>query len=223
MTGPVHAMRRVCRSTLKVHGDGADQIAMQRLLGVFDDEALYDIERIPGRGDEPDVELEFSDVAAGPYAALVRGSVDVLATMPGVVGAWHTDREVVLVRAPSVPTAALADAVDRYWLQALPRTSPDPAYGPVCHPDVSRAWNPPPVRAERDGSSAPRPWYAEEIHLAPSRRRMWTYLVCGSLAAAGGATLLATGGGSGAAALGLGVLNLAVGLRIAKQRRTLVA
>ncbi|NUU19480.1 hypothetical protein HP550_19705 [Cellulomonas humilata] len=193
---------------------------MERLFGVFDDEeSLYDIGRVPARGDEPDVQLGFSDVAAGPYEALVHGTVDVLAAMPGVIDVWQEDREVVLVRAPGVATAALAEVVDRYWLHSLPRTSPDPSYGEVRPPDVSRAWSPPPLPAGDHVPVQRGPSFADVVRLPPSRRRMWTYLVCGAVATAGGLILTVSGEGSGTVPLVLGVVNLAVGLGIVRQRR----
>ena len=198
--------------TFKTRARDVDAGGMDRLFGVFDDEeSLYDIRRMPARGDGPDVELGFSDVAAGPYAALVDGTVDVLAALPGVLEAWHEDREVVLARAPGVATTALAEVVDRFWLDALPRTSPDPLYGEVDPPDVSRAWSPPALPGDDEAPDPRGPSFAEAIRLPPSRRRMWTYLVCGAVATAGGLVVRAGGEGSGVVPLVVGVVNLAVG------------
>ena len=195
---------------------------MERLFGVFDDdESLYDIGRVPARGDEPDVQLGFSDIAAGPYEALVHGTVDVLAAVPGVVDVWQEDREVVLARAPGVATAVLAEVVDRFWLHSLPRTSPDPSYGEVDPPDVSRAWSPPPLPTDLDVPAQRGQSFAEAVRLPPSRRRMWTYLVCGAVATAGGLFVNVSGEGSGTVPLVIGVVNLAVGVRIARRRRVL--
>ena len=189
---------------------------MERLVGVFGDEPLYWIERLDDDDALADVELGFSDVAAHPYQALVRATVDVLAAVPGVTGVWHEDREVVLVRAPGVAPAQLADAVDRFWLDALQRTSPDPAYGDeVGAPDLTRAWNPAPVGVD---DRVPR--LADALRLSPSRRRMWTYASCGAVATVGGLALATTSGGSsGVVPLVLGVANLGMGLHIAMQRR----
>jgi hypothetical protein len=185
---------------------------------VFGDEPLYWIERLDPDDRFADFELGFSDVAAHPYQALVRATVDVLAAVPGVVEVWHEDREVVLVRAPGVAPAQLADVVDRFWLDALQRTDPDPAYGDdVYAPDLTRAGSLAPVGVVR---RAPR--LAEAVRLAPSRQRMWTYAGCGAVATIGGLALATTSGGSsGVVALVLGVANLGMALHIARQRRGL--
>ncbi|WP_315094483.1 hypothetical protein [uncultured Cellulomonas sp.] len=195
---------------------------MERLFGVFDDaESLYDIGRVPAHRDEPDIQLGFSDIAAGPYEALVHGTVDVLAAVPGVLDVWQEDREVVLVRAPGVATAALAEVVDRFWLHSLPRTTPTPSYGELDPPDVSRAWSPPPLPGDVNVPVQRGQSFAEAVRLPPSRRRMWTYLVCGAVATAGGLVITIWGEGSGTVPLVIGVVNLAIGLLIARQRRAL--
>ncbi|MGY4645317.1 hypothetical protein [Cellulomonas sp. URHB0016] len=194
---------------------------MDRLFGVFsDDESLYDIRRTDPGDPVADFELGFCDMAAGPYEALVLETVDVLAAVPGVVDVWQEDREVLLVRAPGVETIRLAEVVDRFWLDALTRTEPDPAYddelGSPDPPDLARAWSPEPV------PEGPLPSARDALRPAPSARRMWTYLGCGAVATAGGLVLALTpGGGSGVMPLVLGVVNLAVGLDIARRRRGL--
>jgi hypothetical protein len=189
---------------------------MDRLYGVFsDDESLYDIRRPGIHADVADFELGFCDIAAGPYEALVDGTIDVLAAMPGVEDVWQGNREVVLVRAPEVSAAQLAEVVDRYWLDALRHTAPDPAYGDdLDPPDLARAWSHEPEPAERRSPAA------ELLLLAPSRRRMWTYLACGGVATLGGLVLAVTPGGrAGVLALAVGVVNLGVGLNLARRRR----
>lgn len=188
---------------------------------MLEDGPLYSLEELDPDEDGADVELGFSDLAAHPYHALVEATVDVLAGVPGVVAAWHEDREVILVRAPGVAAATLAEAVDRFWLDALTRTAPDPSYG--WEPDRSRLLPVPTAPAPR-----PEPWPAprgslrESVSLPPSRGRMWTYLVCGAVPTVGGLLLALTPGGSnGAIPLVLGVVNLAVGTRIGLRRRAL--
>lgn len=183
---------------------------MDRLAGVVDDEPIYAIERFDE--DEWDVELGFCDWAARVHEHLVRATVDVVAGVPGVLDACHEDREVVLVRAPGVPLERLAEAVDRFWLDAL-------GLGPV--PSQSRtpapSWPPAPDDGRRSALFQP-------VHLAPSRRRMWGYLAAGAICTVGGVVLAVTPEGStGVAPLALGVLNLGVGLRIAARRRALAA
>ena len=102
-------------AAIKDDVDHADHCDMERLFGVFGDESLYDIERVPARGDEHDVELGFSDIAAGPYEALVHGTVDVLASTPGVVDVV-VGAEVDLPPVPGTVNRAMARpylAVDR--------------------------------------------------------------------------------------------------------------
>ena len=124
---------------------------------MLEDEPLYWIEELDPDEDGADVQLGFSDLAAHPYHALVEATADMLATVPGVLAAWHEDREVVLVRAPGVAPELLADAVDRFWLDALTRTPPDPSYG--WEPDPSRprqTWTGRPPGRGRRRPSRPR-------------------------------------------------------------------
>lgn len=202
---------------------GADGTDVDRLAGIVADEPLYAIERFD---DDADVELGFSDWAAHVHESLVGATVDVIAAVPGVLDAWHEDREVILVRAPGVPLERLAEVVDRLWLDALglrPGGRPEPGAavpgGPVDADGAFPApsWVQVPV-PDRDRRSA----LSRTVHLAPSRRRMWSYLAAGAICTLGGAVLAITPDGStGVAPLVLGVANLAVGTRIAARRRTL--
>jgi len=180
---------------------------------VLEDEPLYWIEELDPDEDGADVQLGFSDLAAHPYHGLVEATADMLATVPGVLAAWHEDREVVLVRAPGVAPELLADAVDRFWLDALTRTPPDPSYG----------WEPDPSRPTQTWTEqTPRPTLREAVSLPPSRGRMWTYLVCGAVPAVGGLVYALTPGGSnGVIALAIGLVNLGVGANIWRRRRAL--
>ena len=191
---------------------------MERLVGVFGDEPLYWIDRVEDDYDEgaADVELGFNDIAAHPYGALVRATVDVLAAVPGVIETWHEDREVVLVRAPRVPLERLAGVVDRFWLDALRHTPPDPAYGDdICTPDLARAWSPAPVADPSRGAML-----RAAARLPASPRRIWTYLGVGAVVTVAGLTMAAIpGGSSGVLVTVLGTANLAVGVRIALRRR----
>ncbi|WP_456788385.1 hypothetical protein [Cellulomonas sp. P5_C5] len=81
---------------------------------MLEDGPLYSIEVLDPEEDGADVELGFSALAAHPYHALVEATVDVLAQVPGVVAAWHEDREVILVRAPGVAPERLAEEVERF-------------------------------------------------------------------------------------------------------------
>ena len=207
-------------------------------MGVLGAEPVYWIERLDPAEDGADVQLGFSDVAAHPFHGLVEATVGVLAGVPGVVAAWQEDRELVLVQAPGVAPEQLADVVDRFWLDALTRTGPDPSYG--WEPDPSRPlptsagpaqWSPASWPADSPAqppapSSAPsspqRPTLRDAVSLPPSAGRMWLYLVCGAIPAVGGLALALTPGGSnGVLALGVGVVNLVVGARIALRRRAL--
>lgn len=207
---------------------------MERLAGVPDGEPVYRVEATLWHDRlGPLVQLGFSDVAAHPFERLVEGTVAVLAAVPGVRAVWQEDREVVLVSAPGVPLEVLTDVVDRYWLHMLPRTTVDrdvfgddvPLRLPPGAPDVvlppSAPIPPPPPGAVL--VAPPEPVLAglrDAVRLPPSRRRFWTYLVCGLVPLSAG-VVMAThpGGADGVLPLALGAVNVAVAARIGWRRR----
>lgn len=213
---------------------------VEHLSGVLDGDPVYWVE--PGPWHEHLgrlVQLGFSDTAAHPYEHLVAGTMGVLAAVPGVRAVWQEDREVLLVAAPGVPVETLTEVVDRYWLHLLPRTSVAAAYADdgevVLHlpPGAADVPLPPsaPVPPDPGGdiTAGPPPRLdlaelREAVRLPPSRRRFWTYLVCGVVPLVLGLALATDPGGSnGALLLGVGALNTGIALRIGRRRRALAA
>lgn len=203
---------------------------MERLPGLLAGEPVYWIEHLTVSGDgRLRTELGFSDVAAHPYERLVAGTVEMLQRVPGVQEVIHEDREVVHVITRGLVAEQVGDLVDRYWFDHLPTAPVDPAF--ETHPAevLASPWPaaPPPPRGamptvDPDPSAGPR--LRDVISLPPSRQRMWAYLVCGAVPAAGGIVLAVVPGGSnGLIPLALGAVNLAIGTRIALRRRALIA
>ncbi|MBD7917171.1 hypothetical protein H9657_02615 [Cellulomonas sp. Sa3CUA2] len=194
---------------------------MERLPGLLAGEPVYWIERVTTLGDgRLRTELGFSDVAAHPYERLVAGTVAMLQQVGGVDDVIHEQREVVVVVSRGVTAEQIGDLVDRYWFDRLPSTPVDPGFATDPADVLASPWpsappgprGEPPVPAHLD--------LREAMLLPPSRRRMWTYLVCGAVALAGGAALAATpGGADGMLPLVVGAVNIAVGTRIAVRRR----
>ena len=201
---------------------------MERLPGLLAGEPVYWIEHVTDLGGgRLRTALGFSDVAAHPYEDLVAGTVALLQGVAGVEQVIHEDREVVLVDSRGVTVERIGDVVDRFWFERLP--------GAPIHPDFET--EPADVLASPWPSAPPRPHgvlpapttepgspviagLREAVALPPSRRRMWTYLVCGAVPLAGGVLLAATpGGGSGVLPIVVGTLNLVIGTRIAVRRR----
>ncbi|ADG73715.1 hypothetical protein Cfla_0805 [Cellulomonas flavigena DSM 20109] len=201
---------------------------MERLPGLLAHEPVYWIERVAAlSGGRLRTELGFSDVAAHPYEALVEGTVAMLRGVPGVERVIHEDREVVLVDSRGVAVEQLGDVVDRYWFEHLPSTPIDPGYETDPSDVLASPWPsvPPPPRGPVPATEPAEPTLRdlrEAMALPPSRRRMWTYLVCGAVPLVGGAVLAATpGGGNGVIPIVLGAVNIAVGVRIAVCRASL--
>ena len=197
---------------------------MERLPGLLGSEPVYWVDGVrPLPGGVVETTLGFSDVAAHPYEALVAATVAALRAVPGVEAVEHTDREVVVVRSRGVAPGALAEIVDRLWFERLPRTPVDPSFELDPAEVLVSPWPsapPAPVGALPAPDGDPAGGVRAVVALEPSRRRMWTYLVCGALPALGGAWLALTPGGStGVLPLALGAVNLAFGARIALRRR----
>ena len=198
---------------------------MERLPGLLADEPVYWIEHVTAMpGGRICTELGFSDVAAHPYEALVEGTVAMLRGVPGVESVVHEDREVVLVVSRGVAVEQLGDLVDRYWFERLPSTPIDPGFETDPSEVLASPW-PPAAPLPRGTIPVPEPGrptfrdLREAVALPPSRRRMWTYLVCGAVPFVGGAVLVATDpGGYGVIPLVGGAVNLAVAARIAARR-----
>ncbi|MFD2768709.1 hypothetical protein ACFS33_00080 [Cellulomonas phragmiteti] len=165
--------------------------------------------------------------AAHPYEGLVAGTIALLERVRGVEEVIHEDREVVLVVTRGVAVEWIGEIVDRYWYEHLPTTPIDPAFGITPADVLPRPWPPKPPRPQGAAPvpeiEAGRPTLRDLRQVAvlpPSRRRMWTYLVCGAGALIGAAVLATTpGGSSGALLLVIGTFNLVVGTRIAMRRR----
>lgn len=201
---------------------------MERLPGLLAGEPVYWIDHV---AELPDgrlrTELGFSDVAAHPYEGLVAGTVALLEGVRGVEEVVHEDREVLLVTSRGVSVEELADVVDRFWYERLPSTPVDPGFATDPAEVLASPWptappppqGVPPVPTPAPGAPTLRDLRAA-VALPPSRRRMWTYLVCGAVPLAGGAVLATTpGGGNGVLPLAVGAFNLAVAARIAVRRR----
>lgn len=201
---------------------------VERLPGLLADEPVYWIDQVTALPDgRLRTELGFSDVAAHPYERLVAGTVVLLRGLPGVEEVDHEDRELVVVVSRGVAVEQIADVVDRFWFAHLPGEPTDPGFATDPAEVLASPWPsaPPPPRGEPPVPVpvAGRPRLRdlrEAVALPPSRRRMWSYLVCGAVPLVGGVVLAASPGGSnGLLPLALGALNLAVGTRIAVQRR----
>lgn len=203
---------------------------MERLPGLLAGEPVYWIERVTALPDgRLRTEIGFSDVAAHPYEALVDGTVTLLRGAPGVDSVIHEDREAVLVVSRGVNPQLLWMLVDQYWFEHLPSTPIAPGYETDPSEVLASPWpSAPPLPRGANPVPAPeadRPTFRElraALALPPSRRRMWTYLVCGAVPFVGGVLLVAThGGANGVIPLVGGALNLAVGVRIAVSRASL--
>jgi hypothetical protein len=199
---------------------------VERLPGLLACEPVYWIEHLTvGRDGLLRTELGFSDVAAHPYERLVAGTVAMLRGVPGVVDVFHEDREVVHVTSDGLAPEHIADLVDRYWFEQLPGAPIDPGFQTEPADVLASPWPAAPPRPRGalpavDRGPGLSQGLREAVRLPPSRGRMWAYLVCGAVPAVGGIVLAATPGGSnGFLALAVGVVNLAVGTRIALQRR----
>jgi hypothetical protein len=194
---------------------------VERLPGLLAGEPVYWIEQVTTlRDGRLRTELGFSDVAAHPYERLVTGTVAMLQQVPGVDDVVHEDREVVVVTSRCVTAEQIGDLVDRYWFDRLPSTPIDPGFETAPADVLAWPWPsaPPGPRGEPPVPTPLEP--REAMAFPPSRRRMWTYLVCGAVAFAGGAALAATpGGADGMLPLVVGAVNIAVGTRIAVRRR----
>jgi len=204
----------------------ADTPVVERLPGLLGCEPVYWIEELTASGDgRLRTTLGFSDVAAHPYERLVDGTVDMLRGVPGVVDVLHEDREVVHVTSRGVPPERIADLVDRYWFEHLPSAPIDPGFETDPADVLATPWpTTPPAplgtmpAVEPDPDDRPR--LRDVVGLPPSRGRMWAYLVCGAIPAAGGIALaVSPGGNDGLIPLALGAVNLTIGTRIALQRR----
>lgn len=199
---------------------------MERLPGLLGGEPVYWIEHVTDLGDgRQRTELGFSDVAAHPYEGLVDGTVALLRDTPGIEDVAHVDREVVEVVTRGVPVDVLGEIVDRYWYERLPQHPVDPGFELDPADVLASPWPPAPPgpRGEMPAPGTPAesaPSLRDAVALPPSRRRMWTYLVCGAVPFVGGAAMaVVPGGGNGLLALGVGTLNLVIGTRTAMARR----
>lgn len=222
------AVRRTT-TLMPVRAD-ADRPAVERLPDLLAGEPVYWVERLTVSGDgRLRTELGFSDVAAHPYERLVAGTVEMLRHVPGVVEVTHEDREVVHVTSRGLAPEHIADLVDRFWFTHLPTAPIDPGFETTPAEVLASPWPaaPPPPRGampptDRDHGAGLH--LRDVVSLPPSRGRMWAYLVCGAIVAAGGVVLaVAHGGSNGLIPLALGAANLAIGTRIALRRRRLGA
>lgn len=210
----------------------ADRTGVERLPDLLAGDPIYWIETLTVTGDgRLHTELGFSDVAANPYERLVAGTAEMLRHVPGIEEVIHGDREVILVTSRGLAAEHLADLVDRYWFDHLPTAPVDAEFETVPGEYLASPWPsaPPPPRGampdveyDDDADDGVRPRLRDAVSLPPSRRRMWTYLVCGAIPAAGGIALAAApGGNNGLLPFALGAVNLLIGTRIALQRRRL--
>lgn len=198
---------------------------MERLPGLLAHEPVYWIEHVTAlSGGRLRTELGFSDVAAHPYEALVDGTVAMLRGVPGVEGVIHEDREVVHVDSRGLTVEQLGDVIDRYWFERLPSTPIDPGFETDPSEVLASPWPsaPPPPRGPVPVPEPAAPTLRDlraAVALPPSRRRMWTYLVCGVVPLVGGAVMAGTpGGANGVILLVGGAVNVAIGVRIAMRR-----
>lgn len=197
---------------------------MERLPGLLGGEPVYWIEHVTDLGNgRHRTELGFSDVAAHPYEGLVAGTVALLRRTPGVEDVAHVDREVVEVVTRGVSVDVLGNLVDRFWFEHLPRHPVDPGFELDPADVLASPWPsaPPLPRGAVPVPVAERtPSLRDVVSLPPSRRRMWTYLVCGAVLLVGGVTAaVLPGGANGLLPLAAGTVNTVVGARIAIARR----
>jgi len=96
---------------------------VERLPGLLGAKPVHRVDAVTdlGRG-RLRVEPGFSDVAAHPYERLVEGTIG----LPGVEQLTQEHREVVAVICRGVAVEHLADLVNRYWYENLPRTPVGP-------------------------------------------------------------------------------------------------
>lgn len=203
---------------------------VERLPGLLADEPVYWIDAVTDLGEgRVRTELGFSDVAAHAYESLVEGTVTLLASLAGVEEVHQEHREVVTVVSRGVAVEVVAGVVDRYWFERLPLAPVAPGVDLEPEDGLVSPWPsapPPPQGALPEGAdeiASPSLGAAlreAATSLPPSRRRMWTHLVCGAIPFVGGALLtLDPGGSNGALPMAVGVFNLAIGTRIALRRR----
>jgi hypothetical protein len=78
-----------------------------------------DPESIADRETFGDFVVSYSDLASHDYYQLDQGSIGVITAFPGVTGALHEDRDLILVWGRDVDRTALQVTLTEWWTQNL--------------------------------------------------------------------------------------------------------
>ncbi|GAB3676243.1 RNA-binding protein [Angustibacter aerolatus] len=105
-----------------------DELTDDELRETFEAEGgVYALALVEDPDEEVATELSigYGDVVAHLFEDAVTASVPMLAALPGVAGAHHEDREVVLVQLAGASPTAVQVALDAFWRERLGDVAPD--------------------------------------------------------------------------------------------------